>query len=120
MNNNIRTHDDLIREKERLQALLDAQKELIKLDFQDIKSELKPASNVMSFIGNFGKKASTNPLLGMAVSLSTDILMRKFLFKRAGWAIKTVLPFVLRRVTTSMAAKPARTGLLSKLVRKII
>ncbi|HMF70505.1 MAG TPA: hypothetical protein VK616_03465 [Flavitalea sp.] len=120
MNNNIHTHDDLVREKERLQALLDAQKELIKLDFQDIKSELKPASNVMSFIGNFGKKASTNPLLGMAVSLSTDILMRKFLFKRAGWAIKTVLPFVLRKVTASIAAKPARTGLLSKLVRKII
>ena len=120
MNNNIRTHDDLIREKERLQALLDAQKELIKLDFQDIKSELKPASNVMSFVGNFGKKASTNPLLGMVVSLSTDLLMRKFLLKRAGWAIKAVLPFVLRRVTTSITAKPGRTGWLSKIAKKII
>ena len=120
MNNSIRTHDDLIREKERLEALLDAQKELIRLDFQDIKSGLKPASNVMSFVGNFGKKVSTNPLLGMAVSLSTDLLMRKFFLKRAGWAIKTVLPFVLRRVTTNIAAQPARTGFLAKIIKKII
>ncbi|RYF97960.1 MAG: hypothetical protein EOO02_19885 [Chitinophagaceae bacterium] len=119
MSRTIRTYNDLLLEKDRLQSLLDAQKELIKLDMDGIKSGLKPASSVLSFVGSFGKKTVTNPLLGMAVSLSTDLLMRKFLFKRAGWAVKTVLPFVVRKVTNNIVSNPAKPSILSKLVKKI-
>lgn len=115
----ITTHKELMLEKARLQALLEAQKELLQLDLEGIKSGLKPAQNVISFFGDFQKKSAANPLLGIAVSLSTDVLMRKLLFKRAGWAVKTVLPFVLRKFTTSMASKP-RQGVLGKLLRKVV
>lgn len=115
----ITTHKELMLEKARLQALLEAQKELVQLDLEGIKSKLKPAQKVMSFFGDFQKKSAANPLLGIAVSLSTDMLMRKLLFKRAGWALKTVLPFVLRKVTTNVAARPGQ-GLLGKLIRKVV
>jgi hypothetical protein len=118
MSKNITTHKDMLLEKQRLEALLDAQKELIELDLQGFKSDLKPATNMISFFGSFKKKTVSNPLLGIAVGLSTDILMRKLLLKRAGWAVKTVLPFVMRRVTTNLVSNSAKPGLLAKVVKK--
>ena len=125
MSKHITSHKDMMLEKERLQALLAAQKELIELDIQGFKSKLKPATNAISFLGSFKKKTASNPLLGIAVGLSTDLLLRKVLFKRAGWAVKTVLPFLMRRVTTNLVSKtnlvstPAKPGLLGKLVKKL-
>jgi hypothetical protein len=118
MNRKIQTYDDLLAEKARLQELLDAQKELLKLDVQDIKSSFKPATNVLSMIGDMKKKSVTNPLLGIAVSLSTDILLRKLLFKRAGWALKTILPFVMKKVTKQIVSNPPKAGLFGRLLRK--
>jgi hypothetical protein len=121
MNRTIHSYNDLQLEKERLQALLDAQKELIKLDIAGLKHGLKPATTALSFVGNFTKKTKSNPLLGIAVSLSTDLLMRKFFLKRAGWAVKTVMPFVIKRVTNNIVANPsAKTSMLGKLVRKFV
>lgn len=120
MNNNIRTHVDLLREKERLEALLDAQKDLIQLDIQGIKTGLKPATNIVSFVGSMGKKAVTNPLLGIAVGLSTDILMRKFFLKRAGWVVKAVLPFVIKKVTNKVSVNPGKPSLFGRIIKKII
>jgi len=119
MSKNITTHKEMMLEKQRLEALLVAQKELIELDLQGFKSKLKPATNVISFLGSFKKKTTSNPLLGIAVGLSTDILLRKVLFKRAGWAVKTVMPFLMRRVTTSLVSNPAKPGLIGKLVKKM-
>ena len=118
MSNHITSHKDMMLEKQRLEALLAAQKELIELDLQGLKSGLKPATNVISFLGSFKKKTVSNPLLGIAVGLSTDILMRKLLFKRAGWAVKTVLPFLMRRVTTNLVSNPAKPGLLGKMLKR--
>ena len=118
MSKHITSHKDMILEKERLEALLEAQKELIELDLKGIKTELKPATNVISFIGSMKKKTASNPLLGIAVGLSTDILMRKLFLKRAGWAVKTVLPFLVRKATTNLVSNPARPGLLGKLVKR--
>ena|SRR5690242_5790363 len=114
----ITTHKELMEEKARLEALLEAQKELIHLDVEGLKTGLKPASNVMSFVGSFKKKSASNPLIGMAAGLATDVILRKVLFKRAGWAVKTVLPFVMRRVTTNLVTSSAKPGLLSTLVQK--
>ncbi|MHA4845337.1 hypothetical protein ACX0G7_14290 [Flavitalea antarctica] len=118
MSKNITTHEEMMLEKKRLEALLEAQKELIELDLKGLKSDLKPASKAIAFVGSFKNKAASNPLLGIAVGLTTDILMRKLLLKRAGWAVKTVLPFVMRRVTTNLVSNSAKPGLLTKMVKK--
>lgn len=121
MSKTIHSYNDLVLEKERLQLLLDAQKDLVKLDIAGLKNGLKPATTALSFVGNFTKKAKTNPLLGIAVSLSTDLLMRTFFLKRAGWAVKTVMPFVIKRVTNKIVSNPsAKQGLIGKFVKKFI
>src|SRR5688572_13403758 len=112
----ITTHKEMMDEKARLEALLEAQKELIHLDLQGLKTGLKPATNVVSFVGSFKKKSADNPLIGMVAGLATDIVLRKLLFKRAGWAVKTVLPFVMRKVTTNLASTSGKPGILNKLL----
>ncbi len=118
MKKTIQTYDELIAERERLESLLEAQKELIKIEFDNLKAELKPATNILSFAGNFTQKSRSNPLLGMAVSLSTDILMRTFFLKKAGWAVKALMPFVIKKVTNKVISRaPAsRPGLFRKVV----
>ena len=114
----ITTHKEMMEEKARLQALLEAQKELIHLDLQGLKSGLKPATNMVSFVSSFKKKSADNPMIGMVAGLATDIILRKLLFKRAGWAVKTVLPFVMRKVTTNLASTSAKPGILNKLLKR--
>ncbi len=122
MNKTIHTYDELVAERARLEALLEAQKDLLKIEFDNIKAELKPATNVLSFAGNFTQKTRSNPLLGMAVSLSTDILMRTFFLKKAGWAVKAFMPFVIKKVTNKVISRaPAsKPGLAGKLVRAVV
>ena len=122
MNKAIHTYDELLAERARLEALLEAQKELIKIEFNNLKSELKPATNVLSFAGNFTQKSRTNPLLGMAVSLSTDILMRTFFLKKAGWAVKALMPFVIKKVTNKVISRaPAsKPGLAKRVIRAVV
>jgi hypothetical protein len=121
MSKHIRSYSDLQLEKTRLEALLDAQKELVRLDLAGLRNGLKPATTALSFVGNFTKKTKSNPLLGIAVSLSTDLLMRTFFLKNAGWAVKTVMPFVIKRVTNKIVSSPAaKPGLLAKVIRKLV
>jgi hypothetical protein len=51
MNRTIRTYDDLLREKQRLTALLQAQKELVRQDVQSIKQELAPVKKAIEWVG---------------------------------------------------------------------
>jgi hypothetical protein len=122
MKKTILTYDELLAERTRLEALLEAQKELIKIEMDNLKAELKPATNVLSFAGNFTQKTRSNPLLGMAVSLSTDILMRTFFLKKAGWAVKALMPFVIKKVTNKVIgnAPASKPGLMKKVIRAVV
>jgi hypothetical protein len=108
------TYNELLEEKARLQNLLKAQKEIIQLDITEIKNELKPATRVLKFVGKVGDTSKANPLLGFAVGMGTDILLRRFLFKKAGWIAKLVLPFVVRNASSRIL-----TGTKNSLVKKL-
>src|SRR5688572_7328995 len=96
----IMTYSELLEEKARLQNLLKVQKEQIQADITELKNELKPATKVLNFFGKVGDTTKANPLIGFAVGMGTDILLRKFLFKKAGWAAKLVLPFLVRNASS--------------------
>ena len=118
MTKTILTYNDLLEEKSRLENLLKAQKELIQLDVQEIKNELKPATNILNFVGNVGESARKNPLLGFAMGMGTDLLLRKFLFNKVGFVAKLVLPFLVRNASSKIVSK-TKGGFLKKLLGKI-
>lgn len=119
MSNRVMTYNDLLEERARLQNLLKAQKELIQLDIAEIKAELKPATKVLNFVGKVGDTTKRNPILGFAVGVGTDLLLRKFLFKKVGWAAKIVLPFIVRTASNKMLSK-TRTSLVKNLFSRFV
>ena len=113
------TYNDLLEEKARLQNLLKAQKELIQLDIAEIKTELRPATKVLKFVGKVGDTTKRNPIIGFAVGMGTDLLLRKFLFKKVGWAAKLVLPFIVRNASNRLLSN-TRTSLVKNLFSRFV
>ena len=98
----IRTYDDLLKEKTRLKALLQAQKELIREDVEDIKEELKPIKSAIGVIGKFTTRDKSNPLLTSATETVVDLLVKKLVLARSGWLTKLVVPFLMKNVSSHL------------------
>lgn len=100
MTKRINTYNDLLEEKDRLKKLLQAQKELIKEDVNEIKEELRPVREAAGVVGKFITRDHTNPLLTMGTDAAIDLLVRKLILSRAGWFGKLVIPFLVKNFTS--------------------
>ncbi|MBO9659253.1 MAG: hypothetical protein J7527_10555, partial [Chitinophagaceae bacterium] len=98
----IRTYDDLLTEKERLKALLQAQKAVIRQDVEEIKAELQPVKNAISMVGKFTTRDKSNPLLTGATETIIDIVVKRLILSRTGWLTKLVVPFIMKNVSSHL------------------
>lgn len=100
MTKRINTYNDLLEEKGRLKKLLQAQKELIKEDVNEIKEELRPVREAAGVVGKFITRDHSNPLLTMGTDVAIDLIIRKFILSKAGWFGKLVIPFLVKNFTS--------------------
>jgi hypothetical protein len=98
----IRTYNDLLTEKERLKALLQAQKQILRQDVEDIKAELQPVKNAISVVGKFTTRDKSNPLLTSATESIIDLVVKRMLLSRTGWLTKLVVPFLMKNVSSHL------------------
>jgi hypothetical protein len=110
----IATYDDLLQEKIRLKALLQAQKELVRQDIQEIKEELAPVKSAISMVGKFATRDNSNVLLTTAAEGVIDLVVRKLVLARAGWITKMVVPFLMKNFS-SHVVNDNKDKLFSKL-----
>ncbi len=96
----IRTYDELVAEKERLEKLLQAQKELIRCDFEEIKHDFKPAMKAVSFAGRLLTRDTSNPLLNLGVNSIIDLLFKKVILAKSGWISRFLIPFFLKNYSS--------------------
>lgn len=111
----IRTHNDLVRERERLLALREEQKAQIKVDVRELKEELRPLSTLMSLVGKVTTRETRNDMLvSTGSSLAVDLLAGKVISKNA--ITRMFLPGVLKNVASHLIynAKPFLQKLFSK------
>ncbi len=109
MNNNtrvrkIQTYDDLVEEKKRLEQLLTIQKEQISANWIEIKEEFKPVNNIISFFSKLTTRDKSNPLVNMGIDVAGDLLLRKILLAKMGWATRIVVPFLLKNYSSNVFA----------------
>lgn len=112
---NIRTHDDLVKERQRLKGLLEEQKAQIKVDVRDLKEELRPLFTLMSIVGKVTTRETRNDMLvNTGSSLAVDLLARNVVGKSA--IARMFLPGVLKNVASHLIynAKPFLQKLFSK------
>lgn len=104
MNRTIRTYDDLLREKQRLTALLQAQKELVRQDVQSIKQELAPVKKAIEWVGRLTTRDRNNVLLTGMSDFLVDVIVKKGLLGRAGWITRIAIPFVAKNLSSHLLA----------------
>ena len=96
----ISTYDHLLQEKIRLKALLQAQKDLVRQDIQQIKAELAPVKSAISMVGKFATRDNSNVLLTTAAEGVIDLVVRKLILARAGWFTKMAVPFLMKNFSS--------------------
>ena len=101
MNKRIQTYDDLVKRKKQLEVLLEAQKELIKYDFEEVKVQAKTA---LSGAGKAFTRDTSNMLLTSGANRLIDVVIKNVLLSRAGWVIRLVVPFFLKNFSSHYIA----------------
>ena len=100
MNKSIQSYKDLLKEKERLELLVQTQKMIIHEDVQQLKVQLQPARDVLHFV----KKLTTRDKSSLLLTIGSDILInsvvRQFILSRAGWFMRTIIPYFLKNYSS--------------------
>ena len=105
----IKSYDDLLEEKQRLEQLLASKKEQISADWLDVKREFEPVNNVFAFLGKFTKRDKSNPLLNAGLNIAGDLVLRRYLLARFGWVTRAVVPILLKNYSSNVFADKGRS-----------
>ena len=100
MSKQIKTYQDLLKEKEQLELLLKAQKELIVADIHDIKNDLRPAIDAVSFLGKIATRDKSDILITGAANQLIDLVFKKLILARTGWFTRLVVPFFIKNYSS--------------------
>lgn len=109
MSSTIRTYNDLLVERERLENLLVSKKKELKTNIELLKEQYKPVFKAASFVRDLTTKDRSHPWLNMAVSLLIDILVKGKLLRKASWIYKIGVPFVLKNYASNLFGKKNKT-----------
>ena len=101
MSKKIDTYEKLLAEKQNLEILFAAQKELVRYELDELKQELDPAIHALQFIKNLTVKNRDNPVLQTGVDMLVDLLADKLNSANAGFLRKTVIPFFIKNYTSN-------------------
>jgi hypothetical protein len=100
MTSTIRTYEDLLNEKQRLQTLLQTQKAIIRQDIDEIKEELVPVKTAINFIGKLTTQDHSNPILNGTINTIIDLVMNKLVLARSGWLTRFIVPFFVKNFSS--------------------
>lgn len=114
MTKTIRTYQDMMDEKQRLQGLLAAQKQLLSTDIQEIKESLKPVQSALSFVGKLVTRDSGNFILNAGANKLINMVVKNMILARAGWFAKLVVPFLVKNFSSHIISEK-KGAILSKL-----
>ena len=105
MNKQFNSYNELLKEKQQLEILLQAQKQVIHYDIQELKLQLQPIKEAVEIIKKFTTKDKTNLLLTIGSDIAINTLVKKFILGRAGWITKTVVPYFLKNYSSHFLAE---------------
>ena len=115
MKRKIRTYEDLEREEQLLEDLLRSQKELIQIEVNLLKEQLKPAQTALQFVGKITTADKHNPLLTGGANTIIDTVLKNFVLARSGWITKMLVPFFIKNYSSHLIADN-KDNIISKVV----
>ena len=100
MKRKIRSYEDLEKEEQLLEELLQTQKQLLQLDVQVLKQQLKPASMALKFFNKITTVDKSNLLLNEGANKVIDVVLNKFILARSGWITRFLVPIFLKNYSS--------------------
>jgi hypothetical protein len=105
MSRPVKTYEDLVKERHRLEVLLQAQKELIRQDVVELKQQVHPAVKAISFLGKIFTRGKDNLLLAGGINHLIDLLFKKIILSKSGWLTRLVIPFFIKNYSSHLVAE---------------
>lgn len=105
MSKRFTSYDDLLKEKQQLEILLQAQKEVIRYDVEEIKLKLQPVREALEFVKKITTKDRSNLLLDLGSDIAINTLVKNFILSKAGWLTRLVIPFFLKNYSSHFIAE---------------
>jgi hypothetical protein len=105
MNRSIKTYDDLLKERQKLEILLQSQKKLIRQDITELKLHLQPAVKAFSFLGKIFTREKNNVLVAGGINHLIDLLFKKIILSRTDWFTRLVVPFFIKNYSSHFVAE---------------
>ena len=102
MKKKIRSYEDLEKEEQLLEELLRTQKQLIQLDIQVLRNQLKPASMALQFFNKITTVNKSNLLLNEGANKAIDFVLNKFILAKTGLITKFLVPFFLKNYSSHL------------------
>jgi len=98
------SYEDLEREEQLLEELLRTQKQLIQLDIQVLRNQMKPASMAFQFFNKITTVDKSNLLLNEGANKVIDLVLNKFILARSGWITKFLVPIFMKNYSSHLIA----------------
>ena len=104
MNKKITTYEELVERKKDLEELLEAQGQLIRLEYYELKEELKPIQTTVSNISDLITRDKKAWVLNEAIGVLVDKLVKDLLLANTGWITKNVIPVLIKNYSSHYTA----------------
>jgi len=105
MNKRFRSYEELLKEKQQLEILLQAQKEVIRYDIQELKAKVQPIKDAFEFVKKITTKDKTSILLNIGSDIAINTVVKNFILSRAGWFTKLIIPYFLKNYSSHFLAE---------------
>jgi hypothetical protein len=105
MSKRFTSYKELLEEKQQLEVLLQAQKQLIRYDVEEIKLKLQPVKETFEFVKKITTRDRSSLLLDLGSDIAINTVIRNFLLSKAGWITKLVVPFFLKNYSSHFLAE---------------
>ena len=114
MKRKITSYEDLEREERLLEELLEAQKQLVLADIEQVKRQLKPATMALKLFNNLTTVDKRNPLLTEGANTAIEFLLKKFVLAKSGWITKMIVPYFVKNYSSHLIGDN-KDGIMQKL-----
>ena len=104
MKRKIMSYEDLEREEQLLEELLRTQKQLIQLDVQVLRNQMKPATMALQIFNKITTVDKSNLLLNEGANKVIDLVLNKFILARSGWITKFLVPLFMKNYSSHLIA----------------
>lgn len=104
MSKKISTYHELVKQRENLESLLEAQGRLIHIQMDDLKEEIRPLKETFISFSDFLTRDRKAWLLNEGFSLMVDVLVKNRLLSNAGQITKFVIPELIKNYSSHFMA----------------